>query len=60
MCAGMPRNCAARATAAPWLPDECVATPRSRGFIIKRKNGIGCAARLKRTDFLKIFALKEQ
>jgi hypothetical protein len=29
-CAGMPRCCAAYASAAPWLPDECVTTPRAR------------------------------
>jgi hypothetical protein len=32
----------------------------SRGFIIKRKNGISCAPCLERTDLLKIFALKKQ
>jgi hypothetical protein len=28
MCAGMPRSRAASASAAAWLPEECVATPR--------------------------------
>jgi len=28
-CAGMPRARAAYASAAPWLPDECVTTPRA-------------------------------
>jgi hypothetical protein len=32
----------------------------SRGFVIKRKNGIGRTARLEGTDLLKTFALKKQ
>ena len=31
-----------------------------RGRIIKRENGIGCAARLERADLLKIFAFEKQ
>ena len=32
----------------------------SRGFIIKRKNGISCTSCLEGADLLKIFALKKQ
>jgi hypothetical protein len=32
----------------------------SRGFIIKRKNGISCTPCLEGPDLLKIFALKKQ
>ena len=37
MWAGMPRNLAASASAMPWLPEDCVTTPREAVAASRRK-----------------------
>src|SRR6516162_357206 len=55
----MPRSAAARATAAPWLPEECVATPR-RASVSGRANTALLAPRaLNAPPFWKFSHLKE-
>jgi acyl dehydratase len=36
-CASMPRSLAARATAMPWLPDDCVTTPLAAASSLRLK-----------------------
>ena len=51
---------AAYASAAPWLPDECVTTPRARIVVRQREHRVGRAARLERADLLEVLALEEE
>ena len=58
--AGMPRRAPHTRCAAPWLPDECVTTPRAATVVGSENTALRRAARLERADVLEVLALEEQ
>ena len=54
----MPRVRAASASAAPWLPEECVTTPRGGLVRGQRPHRIAGAAELERADALQVLGLE--
>src|SRR4051812_6625899 len=58
MWAGMPRSFAARARAAAWFPDECVATPRLAVSSSSEKTALAAPRALNAPTFWKFSHLK--
>ena len=58
--AGMPRTRAASAIAVPWLPDDCVTTPRAALASSSATHRVAGAAELERAAALQVLALEVQ
>src|SRR5579859_5375752 len=58
MYAGMPRSDAARASAAAWLPEECVTTPFAASSSVSRNTALVAPRALKAPTFCKFSHLK--
>ena len=56
--AGMPRRTAAYASAAPWLPDECVTTPRPASSAVSENTAFAAPRALNAPIFWKFSHLK--
>src|SRR6185369_1322720 len=56
--AGMPRRAAAHATAAPWLPDECVTTPRRASALSSENTALHAPRALNAPTFCRFSHLK--
>ncbi len=57
-CAGMPRRDAAYASAAPWLPDECVTTPRAASAADNENTALVAPRALNAPTFCRFSHLK--
>jgi hypothetical protein len=56
----MPLRPAAQETAAAWLPEEWVATPRDASALGEREDGVGRPAGLEGPGLLEVLALEEE
>ena len=56
---GMPRQAAALASAAPWLPDDCVATPRAASSSDREKTALVAPRALNAPAFCRFSHLKK-
>src|SRR4051812_35011110 len=56
--AAIPRNAAARASAAAWLPEECVATPRCASASLRENTALHAPRDLNAPAFWRFSHLK--